>query len=83
MGGVGFAGSPLVVSTGVMGAYSGSVRPMTIRQALGASGSHGTGPVYSQVLGHFQVPHGQQNRDKGHREAGGSLAQDVNTCGPF
>lgn len=58
MRGLGVAG-PIVVSAGVRGAYSGSVIPMIIKQELAAaSGSHGTGPVCSQVLGHFQVPHG-------------------------
>lgn len=78
-----FTGSPIVVSAGVRGAYSGSVRPMTIRQALDASGCHGAGPVYSLVLGHFQVPHGWQNKGKEPGEAGSFHAQDINTCRPF
>lgn len=77
MEGLGAAGAPVVVSVGVKGAYSGSVRPMTSRQALAASGSQGTRPVCSQVLEHFQVPHGLQNKGKGHWEASGSHAQDI------
>lgn len=77
MEGLGITGSPVVVSAGVRGEYSGSIRPMTSRQALAASGSHGTGPVCSQVLEHFQVSHGLQNKGKGHWEAGGSHAQDI------
>lgn len=78
---LGVAGSPVVVSAGVRGAYSGSIRPTTSRQAPAAS--WGTGPVHSQVLEHFQVPHGLQNKGKGHWEAGRSCAKDIHTCRPF
>lgn len=83
MGSVGMVGSHIVLSAGVRRAYSGSVRLMTIRQALGASENHGTSPVCSLVLGHFQVPHGLQIKGKGHREASNSHAQDINTCRSF
>lgn len=49
MGSVGMVGSHIVLSAGVRRAYSGSVRLMTIRQALGASENHGTSPVCNLV----------------------------------